>query len=253
MFQDDLAERTLPPTERRRREARARGEVARSPELTAAIILLAFCGLIRALGFNFTTTLATWMRAAISRPQVFSIKAESGIAMLTSTIDTMTAVIWPILVVLLICGLIANLVQTGLLWTPSALLPRVRFADIASGFRLGDVIRQTIKLLILGVTLWWALSSQDWQYRKLAVDDTLAMLAVPAENIITTCLTLACVLLLFAAFDYGLRFWQLQQRLMMTFDERRSEQREDELDPRLKRRLRSGRPSGEIVSSSRID
>ncbi|WP_010582570.1 EscU/YscU/HrcU family type III secretion system export apparatus switch protein [Schlesneria paludicola] len=253
MFQDDLAERTLPPTERRRREARARGEVARSPELTAAVILLAFCGLIRTLGFGCATTLAALMRSAISGPPALSLNTNTGAALLTSALQTMAELIAPILLLLLICGLLTNLIQTGLLWTPAILLPRFRLGGLGTGLRLGDAIRQVAKLLALGITLWWSLSSLDWQYRTIGASDTLSMLVLPAENIITVCFALAFVLLLFAALDYGLKFWHLHERLKMTIDERRSEQREEELDPRIKRRLRAGRATSEITGPSRIE
>ena len=253
MVQDDVAERALPPTERRRREARARGEVARSPELSAAVILLAVFCLLRTLGFGFATELASYLRSAITAPLSTPLTIESSGVLLQLALQTMARVLWPILLLAVIGGLLTNLVQTGVLWLPEKLLPRVQFGELLSTARSGDVLRQFVKLLSLAAALWWAVSSQDWRFSHLASDDALLVLKVPAENVGGVCLVLSGVLFVFALLDYGLRFWQLEERLKMTTDERRSEQREDELDPRLRQRIRSGHPPRELAGPPRVE
>ena len=62
------------------------------------------------------------------------------------------------------------------------------------------------------------------------------MLIRSAQLIGELCVQLSACLVLLALVDYGFRFWRHEQGLKMTIEERRREQQDDQVDPRIKQR-----------------
>jgi len=69
----------------------------------------------------------------------------------------------------------------------------------------------------------------------LAQGEPAELLGFAARTLVELGLMLALALFVLALFDYGWQFWRYEQSLMMTIEELRREQREDAVDPRLKR------------------
>ena len=224
MFDQD-ADRTLPPTERRRREARSRGEVARSPELTSAITLLAGSALIWWLAPGWATSLAELMRDSLRTPPT-SVMNVAFVAVLTQRIGQLFATIL-LTAGLIICvtALAANITQTGWIWMPTAIVPRWRFRGLLSWERC-----------LLASVVWFFTSSRQSQFLALSIGDPAVMLIRSAQLIGELCVQLSACLVLLALVDSGFRFWRHEQGLTMTIEERRREQQDDQVDPRIKQR-----------------
>ncbi len=235
MFDQD-ADRTLPPTERRRREARSRGEVARSPELTSAVTLLAASAVIWWLAPGWANSLAKLMRDSLRTPQT-SIVNVPFVTVLTQQIGQLLATIL-LTAGLVVCvtALATNIVQTGWIWMPSAILPRWRFRGLLSWERCLESTVWILRLSLLASVVWFFTSSRQSQFLALSLGDPAVMLIQSAQLIGELCIQLAGCLLLLAVMDYGIRFWRHEQGLKMTVEERRREQQEDQIDPRIKQR-----------------
>ncbi|MEI8020233.1 MAG: EscU/YscU/HrcU family type III secretion system export apparatus switch protein, partial [Schlesneria sp.] len=168
MFDQD-ADRTLPPTERRRREARSRGEVARSPELTSALILLAGSAVIWWLAPGWATSLADLMRDSLRTPQT-SVLNVTFVAILTQRIGQLLATIL-LTAGLVVCvtALVANIAQTGWIWIPTAVRPRWRFRGLISSERCLDSTGWILRLGMLASVVWFFASSRQSQFLALSL------------------------------------------------------------------------------------
>ena len=235
MFDQD-ADRTLPPTERRRREARSRGEVARSPELTSAITLLAGSALIWWLAPGWATSLAELMRDSLRTPPT-SVMNVAFVAVLTQRIGQLFATIL-LTAGLIICvtALAANITQTGWIWMPTAIVPRWRFRGLLSWERCLESTGWVLRLCLLASVVWFFTSSRQSQFLALSIGDPAVMLIRSAQLIGELCVQLSACLVLLALVDYGFRFWRHEQGLKMTIEEIRREQQDDQVDPRIKQR-----------------
>ncbi len=235
MFDQD-ADRTLPPTERHRREARSRGEVARSPELTSAITMLAGSAIIWWLAPGWAFQLAELMRDSLKTPQTSGLSIPF-VTVLTQRIGQVFATI--LLtggVIVCATALIANITQTGWIWMPAAIAPRWRFRAPVSWERCLESAGWILRLCLLTCVVWFFVSSRQSQFLALAVSEPTVMFVRSAHLIGELCLQLSTCLVLLAVVDYGFRFWQHEQRLKMTVEERRREQLDDQVDPRIKQR-----------------
>ena len=235
MFDQD-ADRTLPPTERRRREARSRGEVARSPELTSAVTLLAASAVIWWLAPGWATSLVELMRDSLRTPPTTVVNVPF-VAVLTQRIGQLLATVL-LTAGLIVCvtALAANIAQTGWIWMPTAIVPRWRFRGLVSWERCLESTGWIVRMCLLASVVWFFTSSRQSQFLALALGEPPVILIRSAQLIGELCIQLAACLLLFAVVDYGFRFWRHEQGLKMTIEERRREQQDDQVDPRIRQR-----------------
>ncbi len=239
---DDFGDRTQKPTERRRREARARGEVARSADLVAASVLLATMAALWWLGPQLADVLARAMRDGLMSASRLPVTAES-VAQTTTLLATRLAVgVVPLLLIALAAAAVGSLVQTGFLWTPTALMPKFERLDLAKG--LGRWVSLNswvalgaglVKLMVLIAVLIAFVRVRLPSAGPLTQGEPAELLGFAARTIVELGLLLALSLFVLSLLDYGWQFWRHEQSLMMTVEELRREQHEDSIDPRMKR------------------
>ena len=239
---DDFGDRTQKPTERRRREARARGEVARSADLVAASVLLVTLAALWWLGPQLADVLARAMRDGLSSTPRLSVTAESVSQTIALLVTRLAAGVVPLLLISLAAAALGSLVQTGFLWTPAALLPKFERLDLAKG--LGQWVSLNswvalgaglVKLTVLVAVLIAFVRVRLPSAGPLTQGEPAELLSFAARTIVELGLLLALSLFVLALLDYGWQFWRHERNLMMTVEELRREQREDSIDPRMKR------------------
>jgi len=239
---DDFGDRTQKPTERRRREVRARGEVARSADLVAASVLLVTLAALWWLGPQLAEVLARTMRDGLSSAPRSPLTAETVAQAMTLLATRLALGVVPLLLIAVAAAALGSLVQTGFLWTPAALMPKFERLDLAKGLgrwvslnswvALGaGLVKLTVLIAVLIAFVRVRLPSAG----LLTQGEPAELLGFAARTIVELGLLLALSLFVLALLDYGYQFWRHEQGLMMTVEELRREQREDSNDPRMKR------------------
>jgi len=243
MSNAEFGERTERPTERRRREARARGEVARSSELVSALVLLSAGGGLWWLGPTLELELASLMRSGLSASPVRSIDVTFFTGQIWQIAGRLSYVALPILLCLTIAAAAANLIQSGFLWVPTALVPQLGRLNPARGFARWfsfpswtGLVWTLLKLGTLPTCLVLYLRLRLTSAHPLAAGTPGMMVGLAARLVGELTVILALALVLLALVDYGLQFWWHERRLMMTIEEVRQEQREDAVNPQIRRR-----------------
>jgi flagellar biosynthetic protein FlhB len=121
-------DRTEKPTPKRRQEARKRGQVARSQDLSGALVL--FVGLmgVSIVGPSIVDNVENAMvhtYALIGRPEL--ALSTAGLHALMSDMETtLIATVAPIAAICVAVGVIANIAQVGLRPSPHALKPDIK-------------------------------------------------------------------------------------------------------------------------------
>ncbi|MCC7084602.1 MAG: EscU/YscU/HrcU family type III secretion system export apparatus switch protein [Pirellulales bacterium] len=244
----DVAEKTVAPTQPRRDDARREGHVAHSHDLAAAALLVlgllaiswlgerivAFCGRFAQehLGSQPWTLYVTGHSAS----DPLSVAADRGQSLLIEIV----LAIAPLLGVLFVAAMVANLAQTGFRWLPERLAPDVGRINPLAGLRrvfsLGGGERLGMALLKLACVLLVAYISL-WQQREVIVNAAALELSPLAawivEIVYWTCLKIAVALLALAIGDYGYQRWKLERDLRMTPQELREETRNQQGDPQV--------------------
>ncbi len=116
-------DRTQSPSKQRRQQARERGLVAHSPELTGAVGLLAAAALLAVWGDDLAAALLGLVREPlVGVPRVSAGPAEVVVRLRHLAL----AVAWPmgmLVVGCVVAALAAHQVQVGGLWVPGLLAP----------------------------------------------------------------------------------------------------------------------------------
>ena len=234
MLSHDFADRTLPPTERHRSAAKSRGEVPRSAGLTTSVTLLVASCLLWSFAPLVANTAATMTRTALMAQPPVTLNVASAGEMAQSSIQMASTIAWPVVLVLFISGVVANVAQTGWLWVPAALSPQIRLTPMLSWGHLAESMGRLIRFAVLALVAWRFLIAHLWKIHSIAMHEPLAMLSQPLQTVGELCIQLSACLVVFSLCDYGIRFWKHEQNLKMTVEERRAEQRDDGTDPRIK-------------------
>lgn len=236
---------TEEPTPRRREEARREGQVVQSPDLTAAAGLLTACFLLLLLGDDLAGRLLQGLRQWMTE-----IPAEDWQAWhVTAGAHWLSAELLLscgfLVLGLLAVGLAASLLQVGFVvslkpleadW--SRLLPSQGWArvwSLESGFRgLQGALKVSLLMLSSCLMLWLkrdALSAANFS--------SVADLAAFAWQLgLTICLTMAGIALALALTDYLVKWLRHEQKLKMTREEIKQEQKDDSGDPQVRAAVR---------------
>jgi len=239
----DREERTEAPTPRRRNEARAAGQVARSTDLTAALLLL--------FGFLALWLFGAPLWGAMLAMLQSSLTLEAPIA-LSDTLQHSGAIVIeiarrlaPILLVVFVIPVLVLAVQVGILFTLKPLMPRWSKINPLAGlqrlFSMQSMMMALInlgKVLIVGAVAYLSFSAGA---AAIVYASTLAYSDVPRLGwhlLFNMSLKLAAALLVIALLDLGWQRYKHERDLRMTKEELRDEYRSMEGDPQIKRRRR---------------
>jgi flagellar biosynthesis protein FlhB len=225
--------RTERPTPKRLAEARRRGEVAVSRELTGAAGLVAGLALVAASTPWWFSGLAGEVRSGLAA--ALRVDQPPGAALQAAGLAVLRFSAPPLLAALAV-ALLIGLLQTGGLLSAAPLAPRLERLDpvrglgrVFSGARLATLGLGLLKaalVLALAVSSWHAAAATLSQLpRSAAPERAVAALLGPLA------VRLAALLLGFGLLDLLLVRWRHLRRLRMSREEVRREHREQEGDP----------------------
>ena len=238
-------ERTERPTPKRIEKARKEGQVPRSPELSAAAVLLVAGGSLRFLGPSLGATLAGVMRSslALGRAQAF----DPGLALSSMGEELLRAgrACAPVLGLTLVAALAAPLALGGWNLSPGALAPDFTRLDPIAGFGRLFSARGAVELgkafgkfLVVATAAVWVLRSESARLLGLGAEPLSAAIADAAGLASRALLTVSVGLAVIAAIDVPWQLWQYSKKLGMTREEIREELRESEGSPEMRGRIR---------------
>ena len=247
---DDLGERTEAPTGKRRSDAREKGQIPKSLDLSGVmtlfgsmIILIIFGGMI---GSSLTGLMRNMLTADASGDHlIVPSMAEST----RQAFGEAAIVLLPIFAVTALIGFVSQFVQVG--WNLSAepIRPKLDKLDPIKGFKrvfgkrgLVKTAMNSIKLtIVIGVGYLLALS-QAQTIAALPVLTAVGALAVATRLLIILALVLLALMLAIALIDFMYERWQHTQDLRMTKQQVKDERRSMEGDPQIKgKRLQMAR------------
>jgi flagellar biosynthetic protein FlhB len=238
-------EKTLEPTEKRIREARERGEVARSRELGSAAVTIGTAAALMYAGRGIAGQMAEILRDSFRVDR--ATLDDPGLmvsAMGHSTLQALSA-ITPILAVSATAAVLAPLALGGFIFSPQALAPDFSRLDPLSGLGrvfgskgLVELAKALLKLVVVGTLTVSVTHQMMGEMLKLGSLPTEIGIGRAAGLIVRAFLYMSSGLLLIAAVDAPYQWWSYRNRLMMTRQEVRDEMKESEGRPEIKAKIR---------------
>jgi flagellar biosynthetic protein FlhB len=246
MAEENDVERNFPATPRRLEQARERGQVARSRELTTAGVALAAAGGAIGFGPALGAACADLVRhgLTIGRDAAFSD------ALMLRTLDelanaSLVAMI-PLLLLLVAATLLSPLLLSGWVFAPQAIVPDWKrlspvrgLSNLFSTHGLAELVKAILKCILIGSIGAWTIAGSWTEMSALSGQSGAAGIAQVGGMIGTALFALAGGLVAIALVDVPYQYWRYHRELRMTREEIRQEMREMEGDPQLKARVRS--------------
>jgi flagellar biosynthetic protein FlhB len=238
-------ERTEEPSQRRLQEARERGQVPRSRELTTFATMIGGSVTLTAIGSSLAKHLAQVMRRGMSIDAQGLRDPHSMLDHLSDAcISALTAVL-PVFGALIVVVLLASVILGGWNFSGQALLPDfMRLSPLAGLKRLfglrgaSELGKALLKLLVVGgvcaaIVSW--LFADVLALGRLAPRDAVGR---GAGLLSWAFVWLSASLALVAAVDVPLQLFQFKRSLRMTRQELRDESKELDGRPETKQRIR---------------
>ena len=239
---EDLGERTEAPTGRRLEEARQRGQVAQSTDLSAAIDLIGVVLIIIIFGAGLARGMSEIM-LAILRDATSAVTTIDLDQLLVSTAVRTAIATGPALLLAFLIGVGAHVLQTGVVLSSRGLTPDFSRLNPVNGlsrlFNRRNSVKtlvNSLKLLVVLIVSWMLLGGVIDKVVGLPRLGLWAGLAVLSDMLLLLAKWLLAILLLIGIADWMYQRWQLHQDLRMTKQEVQDERRSMDGDPKLKAR-----------------
>jgi len=243
--ENDTADRTEDPTQRRLDEAFARGDVPASPEVNTwfilaggALMLSAFSG---SLGSSLKLTLGGLLANA------HQIAADGpGLAHFLERLltETLAALGIPLLI-LVLAAVAGGVIQHRLVWSGEVLKPKLSKISPAAGFQrlfskqaLMTLVKGLLKLAVIGGVMTALLWPRRSRLEGLAATDPASLLSFTQWQTMDLLGGVVAVMAVIAAADYLFQYRQWFNRHKMSLREMKEEFRQTEGDPVVKGKLR---------------
>jgi flagellar biosynthetic protein FlhB len=246
MAEESDLERTEPASQRRLEQAREKGQVPRSPELSTFAVLMAAGGGLMLLGGALGGRLADLMRAGLTldRAAAFDPAQLSG-----RLYDGALAALLgfaPYFLLVMGVAILAPILLSGWLFTFQALTPDFARLNPLSGLGrifswrgLIELGKAVLKTLLVGGVAAIVVWSERAEILGLVNEPLEPAISHLGELLGLTFLTVAGALLLVVVVDVPFQIWDHGRQLRMTKEEVRQELKETEGDPQIKARIRA--------------
>lgn len=238
-------ERTERATPKRLEEARKKGQVPRSADLSMAAVCIAAATAIYSLGRMATGQFAGFMHDSLS---LTPAQAMSNDAIWPSLMNAGSRALWMILPILgatFVAALAAPLAIGGWNLSGQALAPQFGRLSPAKGFGrmfsargLVELCKGIAKVCVVGVIAWLLLKGLAPELMSLSAEPVNAAIGHAASLTAYSLLILVCGLAIIAAVDVPFQLWQHAKELKMTREEVRQEYKESEGSPETRGRIR---------------
>ncbi|WP_454738051.1 EscU/YscU/HrcU family type III secretion system export apparatus switch protein [Cupriavidus necator] len=239
------SEKNLEATQRKLDEARKRGEVPRSSDVTSSVVFLGVLAGLWLLGRYFVRLFqALWHSAMGSVPQhlvdqQMLVLGEAGARFLLMGV-------LPIVAIALVCGIVGAFVQVGPLVAFEQIKPNLARLNPAEGLKRMFAVRNLVNLakilvkiaLLAGLVYVLALGAIEDGVRTGYARPAEILLLV-AYIILRMCCWAAVIYLVMAVVDYVHERYQFMKRQRMSVEEYRREYKETQGDPIMAGRRRA--------------
>lgn len=238
--------RTEDPTEQKIRKSREEGKVAKSPDVSGAIVMLFTVVALGFLGRYMLDLIVDMTRFYLGRITEVD-PATSGVLM-SAFYQYFPRIVLPIGLVAFAAAIFGNVVQFGFLFTTKTITPDFNRVSpnigkwVTRSFlsleALYNFFKSLGKVVIIGLISWGLLSSRFDQLANLIRLPYQQSFMYVAQMIFLLLLMAAITLLFLSLFDYAFQRRQHREQLKMTKQEVKEERKQFEGDPMVRSRMR---------------
>ena len=238
-------DKTEEPTPKKLKEAREKGQIARSKELATAAAMIAAALMFVFMGDYFLFGLAELARESfiIDRAAIFDsteITVRLGI-----TIRDGMLLMLPLFLVMIVVAILANIMLGGFTFSPAAMAFKPEKLDPIKGLSrifawrgLMELAKGLAKVLLVGSVAYLVFHINAEEILLMGREALPAAMAHAGNILVWSFLIISTVLLVVVAVDVPFQVWDHQRQMRMTKEEVKKEFKQTEGSPEVKGRQR---------------
>lgn len=233
------------PTARRLQKARDEGQVTQSAEMVSAVTLFTMLAVCALLGPWFISWGKNELVEGLSCRAEMMENSQVFIAYINSKIIGTMLIMSPFLVALAVCGIGASIMVSGLNFAPNTLNWKTNELNPANGLKqlfspesLVKLLLSIVKLAFIGFLVYLYLRNKITYLATLQWIDIEQVLSSIGGVVLGAVIRICIGLLIIGAADWFYRRWKYIERLKMSSQEVKEENRDSDGPPEIKSKLR---------------
>ncbi|MFY0478467.1 type III secretion system export apparatus subunit SctU [Achromobacter marplatensis] len=232
-------EKTEPPSQKRLRDSRKKGEVAHSKDFTQTVLILAMFGYM--IG-NAEAIVESFARIILIPANFTNVPFEAAInTVFDLLLQEMLAVLLPFLGIAIGVGIFAEVLQVGLVLAFKKLLPSAKKLNVISNLKnifskknLVEFIKSIVKIVFLTILVVQVIRDEMPELMAIPHSGLAGMAAAMGSMMRTLVVNIAVAYFIISVVDLGWQRMQYRKGLMMSKEEVKQEYKEMEGDPHIK-------------------
>lgn len=239
-------EKTEKATPKKRQDARKKGQVLKSQDVTSALVLLSVFLFLMIAGTSMRDGIMSFFNETFSKYMLIdTLSIKLVVKIYKDVLSEMSVIILPIMAIAMIAGIAGNFLQFGFLFSTEPLKFDLTKLDPVKGIKRMFSVKSLIELLksILKITLIGSVTTAIlWKN----IDDVLSLsFKTPGATLITVSkltvfmgIAASVVLLIIAVLDYFYQKFEYEKNLKMSKQDIIDEYKNSEGDPLIKSKIK---------------
>ncbi len=246
MAEENAQERTEAATPKRRDDARKKGQVARSRELSTSALLMVSASVFFGFADNIYQSIAGFLYTGLHLSSAVMTDPQDLLRHFATMCETAAELVVPFFIMLLMAVIAAGLVVGGWVFSIQSLVPDFSRMDPISGLQkivskhgALELVKAILKAVVvggIGITLLWA--QRNALFGLIQESPEQAMLHLMHMSGLVF-LVLAASTLLIVLFDVPFQIWTINVKLKMSRQDQKDEMKEMDGNPEIKAKVRA--------------
>lgn len=242
---DDAQEKTESATPKRLEEARRKGQIPRSRELSAAAVTMSAAAALYMMGEQISGKLYAFMQRSFTITREQALDPTHLVPTLASAALDGLKICAPVLGVICLAAVLAPLALGGWAFSTESLAPQFNRLNPLEGVKRMFSMRAVVELVkalakfgvvaLVAVLVLWNDASTLLNLGQEPLDQAIAHTITLAGKAL---IAITSGLLIIAGFDVPYQLWSHAKQLKMSRQEIREEHKESEGSPEVKGRIR---------------
>jgi flagellar biosynthetic protein FlhB len=243
--EDDTADKTEDPTQKRLDDAHERGDVAKSQEINTWFMIAGATLVLSSFSGSIGGGILVPMRNLIANSWMVHVDGPGLLALTQSLEYAMLAALGVPFLMLALAAIAGNLVQHRLVWSGESLKPKFSKLSLAAGAKrvfgkqaAANFAKGFFKVLALGTLMMAVLWPERHRLEAMVLFDPAAVLGVTTTLTLHLMGAVVAALAIVAIADYLFQYRQWFERQKMSLQEIKEEFKQTEGNPQIKARIR---------------
>ena len=245
MAEQNGQERTERATPKRLADARKKGQVPRSRELTTAAVMLTAAGSLTFLGERIALALTDILHLCFAHDRASAFDPQRGLATFETALTSAVWALIPFFAVVMCAAIAAPAMTGGWAFSVQAMAFKIDKLNPVKGLKrvfsargLLELLKTMAKFLLVGSVAVFFLTRLAGDVLMLGAEPTGVALAEAADLGLKALIIFSAPLLIIAGIDVPFQLYDHAKQLRMTRQEVRDEMKETDGNPEMKARIR---------------